>query len=449
MSGSSRAPCPTPGTPAVPGHPPETRPHPGVAPLASVRALQSDRQCRWPRLHFQLPGLIGSGGARAWPAEAGGQRGAGPGRHVPASHPAWPRAQHLSPALSAGPPLPAALVAPRPSESRATRCPFPRHSLRALTGGTVHISAGKPWPRFPFRTPHRGPHSLLPSCLCLPAPHSPLVQWLPRRSSPSPATVPPQGLCTSRARCPQLAPPDLHAAPWRPTPQSRTWHAGGILWCLAKWTSSRCRRAHAARSHLRPVRPSACCPASAQQISLSLVQAEGSKVCPEQGGVVPLFERDFLEKGPRGGPGQSIGRKESPAWGAQADPRQLPGGGILCFWPQSQAVPERGSVCGVGRRGWGADEQGSDRHALPGPLPPRLLAALGAELGEGRVWALCLMIPGSSPWSCRCVCQTVGEQKGVVPRPRNSVQLLVKVAAGLGVPLPPCRAATEQQSGEK
>lgn len=174
MSGSSRAPCPTPGTPAVPGHPPETRPHPGVAPLASVRALQSDRQCRWPRLHFQLPGLIGSGGARAWPAEAGGQRGAGPGRHVPASRPAWPRAQHLSPALSAGLPLPTALVAPRPSESRATRCPFPRHSLRALVGGTVHISAGKPWPRFPFRTPHRGPHSLLPSCLCLPAPHSPL-----------------------------------------------------------------------------------------------------------------------------------------------------------------------------------------------------------------------------------------------------------------------------------
>lgn len=235
----------------------------------------------------------------------------------------------------------------------------------------------------------------------------------------------------------------------RPAPQSRTWHAGGILWCLAKWTSSRCRRAHAVRSHLRPVRPSACCPAGAQQISLSLVQAEGSKVCPEQGGVVPLFERDFLEKGPRGGPGQSIGRKESQAWGAQADPRQLPGGGILCFWPQSQAVPERGSACSVGRRGWGADEQGSDRHALPGPLPLRLLAALGAELGEGRVWALCLMIPRSSPWSCRCVCQTVGEQKGVVPRPRSSVQLLVKVAAGLGVPLPPCRAATEQQSGEK
>lgn len=144
----------------------------------------------------------------------------------------------------------------------------------------------------------------------------------------------------------------------------------------------------------------------------------------------------------------SAGRRARPG-GAQADPRQLPGGGILCFWPQSQAVPERGSTCGVGRRGWGADEQGSDHHALPGPLPPRLLAALGAELGEGRVWALCLMIPRSSPWSCRCVCQTVGEQKGVVPRPRNSVQLLVKVAAGLGVPLPPCRAATEQQSGEK
>lgn len=225
----------------------------------------------------------------------------------------------------------------------------------------------------------------------------------------------------------------------RPVPQSGTWHAGGILWCLAKWTSSRCRRAHAV-------------PAAQQVLNrfhLALSRQREAKSVLSREGSCHSLKGTSLRKGREVDQDRaSAGRRARPG-GAQADPRQLPGGGILCFWPQSQAVPERGSACSVGRRGWGADEQGSDRHALPGPLPPRLLAALGAELGEGRVWALCLMIPRSSPWSCRCVCQTVGEQKGVVPRPRSSVQLLVKVAAGLGVPLPPCRAATEQQSGEK
>lgn len=91
MSGDSQASCPTPVTPAVPGHPPETRPHPGVAPLASVRALQSDWPCGWQLAPLSAPwpyrvrGSMGLASRGRWPARGGPwqSRACRPAQHGP------------------------------------------------------------------------------------------------------------------------------------------------------------------------------------------------------------------------------------------------------------------------------------------------------------------------------------------------------------------------------